>query len=167
MRPTLQNGGCRTGVQAKRPKSDPDSICPGAGTFEGWVACTPGARRRKGRAFPDTKLQRFWHGPCYVLHHKQGGCHDIGNDASRAHRKAARHQARKWLELETYLRRDRRHVASAHYGRHSWPNETNQAAGGQGCRIVRLEQDRAGAAQRGSASRFADAADRSVDLSLL
>src|SRR5215469_10994146 len=129
--------------------------------------CRPGARRRKGRAFPDTKLQRFWHGPCYVLHHKQGGCHDIGNDASRAHRKAARHQARKWLELETYLRRDRRHVARAHYWRHSWPNETNQAAGGQGCRIVRLEQDRAGAAQRGSASRFADAADRSVDLSLL
>src|SRR6516165_5796787 len=34
-------------------------------------------------------------------------CHDIGNDASRTHRKAARHQARKRLELESHLRRGR------------------------------------------------------------
>src|SRR5689334_9724218 len=72
---------------------------------------------------------------------------DIGNDASRAHRKAARHQARKRLELETYLRRDRRHVAGARYRSHSRPDEIDQAAGSQGRRTVRLEQGRTGAAQ--------------------
>src|SRR5580704_10544817 len=47
------------------------------------------------------------------------------------------------------------------------PNEIDQAASREGGRIVRLEQERAGFAQRGAASRRADAADRSADLSVL
>ena len=54
---------------------------------------------------------------------------------------------------------DRRHVAGSHHRRHSRSDEALQAAGGEGRRIVRTEQDRTGFTQRGSASRLTDAAD--------
>ena len=92
---------------------------------------------------------------------------EVVHDASRTHRENARHQARKGLELEAHLRRDRRHVAGFDHRRGARPDEADQAAGGEGGRAVWAEQERAGAAQRGAVSRHADAADRSADLPLL
>jgi hypothetical protein len=56
-----------------------------------------------------------------MSHHTPGGCHDT----RRTHRETARHQARKKLDLEIHLRRNRRHVAGADYRRHSRPDETD------------------------------------------
>src|SRR5215469_723104 len=120
------------------------------------------ARGKRSRGFPSDAA-----GKRSVRHRKQGDCHDIGNDASRAHWKAAWHQTRKRLDLETYLRRDWRDVAGPHYRGHSWPDEAHQAASGESRRIVRLEQDRTSITQRDSQPRLANAADRSADLPFL
>src|ERR1700738_4487844 len=53
------------------------------------------------------------------------------HETIRPHRKAARHQARERLELETYLRKDRRLFRSAGRRRHFWPDEADETAGGE------------------------------------
>src|SRR5262249_37446130 len=100
-----------------------------------------------------------------VTHRNKEDRYDVAIYSSRAYRETAWQQTRKRLDLETHLRRDWRDVAGPHYRRHSWPDETHQAASGESCRIVRLEQDRTSITQRGSVSRLADAADGSADLS--
>src|ERR1700746_2239081 len=51
------------------------------------------------------------------------------HEAIRPHRKAARHQARKGLDLETHLRTDRRLFPSADRGRCPRADEAEHAAG--------------------------------------
>src|SRR6266852_6190817 len=91
------------------------------------------------------------------------------HETIRPHRKAARHQARERLELETHLREDRRLFRGADRRRDSGPDETDEAAGGERGRIVRPLQVRDRDAQRDADARrgHSDAADRSLDLSLL
>src|ERR1700694_500723 len=91
------------------------------------------------------------------------------HETIRPHRKAARHQARERLELETHLRKDRRLLGSADRRRHPRPDEIDETASGQRGRAVRTVQIGSGDAQRGADARrgYADAADRSPDLSLL
>src|SRR6266576_6938161 len=91
------------------------------------------------------------------------------HETIRPHREAARHQAREGLELETYLRKDRRLFRSADRRRHPRPDEADQATGRQCRRAVRAVQIRSSDAQRGADARggHTDAADRSLDLSLL
>src|SRR5437763_16084690 len=86
------------------------------------------------------------------------------HETRRPHRKAARHQAREGLELETYLRKDRRLFRSADRRRDPWPDEADQTAGRQCRRIVRAFQVRGRDAERDADARHADAADRSPDL---
>src|ERR1700687_132004 len=64
------------------------------------------------------------------------------HEAIRPHRKAARHQARQWLELETHLRKDRRLLRSADRRRHPWPDEIDKTASGECRRTVRAVQIR-------------------------
>src|SRR5215471_5862209 len=91
------------------------------------------------------------------------------HETIRPHREAAGHQAREGLELETYLREDRRLFRGADRRRDSWPDEIDQAAGGQCRRAVRPLQVRNRDVERDAdAGRgHPDAADRSADLSLL
>src|SRR4051794_19452479 len=91
------------------------------------------------------------------------------HETRRPHRKAARHQAREGLELETYLRRDRRLLGGADRRRGSRPDETDKIAGGQCRRAVRSVEIGDCNAERSADARHrhADAADRSPDLSLL
>src|ERR1700738_231573 len=86
------------------------------------------------------------------------------HETIRPHRKAARHQARERLELETYLRKDRRLFRSADRRRHSRPDEADETAGGDRRRAVRPDKVRARDAERGADARrgHADAADRSL-----
>src|SRR5882724_6734477 len=89
------------------------------------------------------------------------------HETIRPHRKAARHQAREGLELETYLRTDRRLFRNTDRRGRPRPAETDQAAGGQRRRAVRSCQARNRYAERDADARHADAADRSPDLSIL
>src|ERR1700716_4105254 len=90
------------------------------------------------------------------------------HETIRPHRKAARHQAREGVELETHLRKDRRLFRSADRRRHSRPDEADKTAGGERRRIVRAVEIRGGNVERGADARrgHADAADGSFDLSL-
>src|ERR1700720_1776560 len=87
----------------------------------------------------------------------------------RPHRKAARHQARERLELETHLRKDRRLLRSPDRRRHPRPDEIDKAAGRQCRRTVRANQIPERDAERRDEARrgHADATDRSPDLSVL
>src|SRR4030081_4093290 len=58
----------------------------------------------------------------------------------RPHRKAARHQARQRLELEIYLRKDRRLLRGPDRRRRPWPDETDKTASRQRRRVVRALQ---------------------------
>src|SRR3979411_3117128 len=91
------------------------------------------------------------------------------NDKIRSHGKAARHQAREGLELETRLRKNRRLFGSADCRRHPRPDETDKTAGRECRRIVRAVEVGNCYAQRGADARHrdADAADPSPALSLL
>src|ERR1700704_868588 len=89
------------------------------------------------------------------------------HETIRPHRKAARHQAREGLELETHLRKDRRLFRSADHRRHPRPDEADKAAGRECRRAVWAVQIRDRNAQRSADARHADAADRPPDLSLL
>ena len=75
------------------------------------------------------------------------------HETRRPHRKAARHQAREGLELETYLRKDRRLFGGADRRRHSRPDETDEAAGRQCRRTVRAVEIRNRDAQRNADAR--------------
>src|SRR5260370_21942495 len=94
---------------------------------------------------------------------------DTTHETIRPHRKAARHQARERLELETHLRKDRRLLRGPDRRRHSRPNEIDKTAGRQCRRAVWAVQIRDRDAERDADARrgHADAADRSPDLSLL
>src|SRR5476651_872419 len=94
---------------------------------------------------------------------------ETNHETIRPHGKAARHQAREGLELETYLRSDRRLLGSSDRRRHSRPDEADKTAGGECAGAVRAFEVRDRDAQRGADARrgHADAADRSPDLSLL
>src|SRR5579872_7636587 len=92
---------------------------------------------------------------------------EIKHETIRPHRKAARHQARERLELEIYLRKDRWQFRGADRRCLSWPDEADQAAGCERRRAVRTFKVRDRDAQRGADARFADAADRSLDLPVL
>src|SRR5258708_4322135 len=63
-------------------------------------------------------------------HASQGACHE----PRRPHREAPRHQAREGLDLEAYLRADRRHVADADHRRAARADEADQNASRQGGR---------------------------------
>src|SRR5260221_11925510 len=91
------------------------------------------------------------------------------HETIRPHRKAARHQAREGLELETHLRKDRRLFRSADRRRPPRPDEADKTAGGECRRAVRAVQIGSSDAQRGADARRrqADAADRYTDLTLL
>src|SRR5215472_12505340 len=56
---------------------------------------------------------------------------EMNHDTCRSHGKDSRHQAREGMELETYPRKDRRHLAGAAGGRAARPDEAHQAAGRQ------------------------------------
>src|SRR6202011_4669305 len=88
------------------------------------------------------------------------------HETIRPHRKAARYQAREGLELEAYLRKDRRLFGGADRRRHPRPDEADQAAGRERRRAVRAVKIRDRDAQRGADARHADAADRPPDLPL-
>src|SRR3982074_1900493 len=87
----------------------------------------------------------------------------------RPHRKAARHQTRERLELETHLRKDRRLFRGADRRRHSPPDEIDKTTGSQCGRAVRAVQTRDRDAERGADARrgHPDAADRPPDLPIL
>src|SRR3981081_294241 len=87
----------------------------------------------------------------------------------RPHREAARHQAGQRLELEIYLRKDRRLLRGPDRRRHPWPDEIDKTASRERRRVVRTVQVGNRDAQRDSDARrgHANAADRSLDLSLL
>src|SRR6266571_1697638 len=91
------------------------------------------------------------------------------HETIRPHRKTARHEAREGLELETYLRKDRRLFRSADRRRHPRPDEADETSSRQRRRAVRPLQTRNSDAQRDADARGgrADAADRSPDLSVL
>src|SRR5580698_2324787 len=99
----------------------------------------------------------LWHGNCSAFESLpcNAKAKEVVHDTRRTHRETARHQTRKGLDLEIYLRRDRRHVAGADYRGHPRSNETHQAAVGEGRRTIRARQKRAGVAQRGTQSRLA------------
>src|SRR3954471_21730197 len=71
------------------------------------------------------------------------------HEPRRTHREAPRHQAREGLDLETHMRRDRRHVARDGAGRRARPAEEDKADGGRSRKAVRPVEGRRGAAQRG------------------
>src|SRR5947199_9872014 len=75
------------------------------------------------------------------------------HETRRPHRKAARHQAREGLELETYLRKDRRLLGSADNRRHSRPDETDKTAGRECRRAVRAFEIGSSDAERGTDAR--------------
>src|ERR1700693_6419755 len=78
------------------------------------------------------------------------------DDATRgADRKDPGHQAREGLELEIYLRRDRRILPDADHRGAARPDEADEAAGAIGGKAVRPEQSRGGDAQRGAVPRLA------------
>src|SRR5882762_8392902 len=91
------------------------------------------------------------------------------HETIRPHRKAARHQAREGLELETHLRKDRRLFRSADRWRGARPDEADQTASRQCAGAVRPVKVRDGHAQRSPDAWHwhADAANRSLDLSFL
>src|SRR5260370_16271112 len=91
------------------------------------------------------------------------------HETIRPHRKAARHQAREGLELEAYLRKDRRLFRSADRRRHARPDEIDKTAGSERRRTVRLKQIRDRDAERDADARrgHPDPADPSAHLSLL
>ena len=82
-------------------------------------------------------------------------CQGETHETIRPHRKAARHQARERLELETHLRKDRRLFRGADRRRHPRPDEADQAAGRQCRRVVRAVQIGNRDAQRGADARQA------------
>src|SRR6266516_7348921 len=69
------------------------------------------------------------------------------HETIRPHRKAARHQARKRLELEIHLRKDRRLLRSPDRRRHPRPDEIDKTASRQCRRAVRAVQIRGRDAQ--------------------
>src|SRR6267154_6919214 len=87
------------------------------------------------------------------------------HETIRPHRKAARHQTRERLELETHLRKDRRLLRSPDRRRHPRPDEIDKAAGRQRRRAVWAVEIRDRNAQRDADARrgHTDAADRSPD----
>src|ERR1700681_4837423 len=91
------------------------------------------------------------------------------HETIRPHRKAARHQARERLELETHLRKNRRLLRSPDRGRHPRPDEIDKTASGECRRTVRAVQIGDCDAERDADARrgHADAADRSLDLPVL
>src|SRR5436305_1973417 len=91
--------------------------------------------------------------------HLKSALRETTHEAIRPHRKAARHQARERLELETYLRKDRRLFRGADCGRHSGPDETDQTAGRERWRAVRPFQIRNRDAQRDADARHGNAPD--------
>src|SRR5437868_1817560 len=62
--------------------------------------------------------------------HLKSALRETTHEAIRPHRKAARHQARERLELETYLRKDWRLLRSADRRRDPGTNEADKAASG-------------------------------------
>src|SRR5215472_3187367 len=81
--------------------------------------------------------------PAYELHNMSG--EDTAGritrqgayrEPYRPHRKNPRYQARDRLDVEAYLRTDRRHVADADHQRIARANEIDQAASRQGGRAV-------------------------------
>src|SRR5436190_17984363 len=91
------------------------------------------------------------------------------HETIRPHRQAARYQAREGLELEAYLRKDRRLFRSADRWRDPRSDEADQAAGRQRRRIVWAVQIRSRDAERDADARRGHhhAAERSSDLSIL
>src|SRR3982074_1104867 len=71
----------------------------------------------------------------------------------RPHRKAARHQARQRLELETYLRKDRRLLRGPDRRRHPRPDEIDKTASRECRRAVRSHQIRDRDAERDADAR--------------
>src|SRR5262249_53104540 len=77
--------------------------------------------------------------PAYELHNMSGedapaasSTKEPYREPYRPHRKNPRYQARERLDVEAYLRTDRRHVADADHRRAARANETDQAASRQG-----------------------------------
>src|SRR5712664_2928729 len=84
------------------------------------------------------------------------------HETIRPHRKAARHQARERLELETHLREDRRLLRSPDRRRHPRPDEIDKTASRERRRAVWVVQIRDRDAEPDADARrgHADAADR-------
>src|SRR6267378_4456372 len=86
-------------------------------------------KQGRGCPAPQTSLRSLR--KCRLLWPGMTGLRETRHETRRPHRKAARHQAREGLELETHLREDRRLFRGADRRRHPRPDETDEAAGGE------------------------------------